>query len=146
MKHLRLDWQGIQDLRAHILPELEAIHLMFEHRERGARDRLERLLEATKLAAGFDAFRRLPVRLDRADIAPDEPVFVLRARDVVDTEAMRAWVAHAEEVGLAPALVARADAWATEMETYAATRAAHGDDTRPRSLADADLADLRRAA
>ena len=54
-------------------------------------------------------------------IGKDEPVFLLRAKDALAAEAVRAWADSAEEAGVDEDLVEAARTQADEMEAYAAT-------------------------
>ena len=52
--------------------------------------------------------------------APDEPVFVLRGKDLCSAYAVRQWANVAEQGGHhGPEKIAHARAWADEMEAYA---------------------------
>jgi hypothetical protein len=57
------------------------------------------------------------------EIADDEPVFVVRARDRAAPASVRAYASEAERLGASPRLVASARAHADAMEQY---QAEHG--------------------
>lgn len=61
-------------------------------------------------------------------IPDDEPVFLLRARDVTAARVVRYWAELAEHVGAEPEMVAAVRAWADEMIRYAGD---HGGFKRP---------------
>lgn len=52
-------------------------------------------------------------------IPEDEPVFLIRAKDVVGPAVVRTWAHMAAEAGADPDLCLRVAEWADEMELYA---------------------------
>lgn len=61
-------------------------------------------------------------------IGQDEPVFIIRARDIVAPETVRAWAVLARDAGADLALVALAERWADEMEEWQMAHGAHVPD------------------
>lgn len=53
------------------------------------------------------------------NIPEDEPVFLLRAKDVTAPTTVRCWAKFAEVEGADPELVGKVRAWADRMEDYA---------------------------
>jgi hypothetical protein len=53
-------------------------------------------------------------------IPDDEPVFVLRSKDIIGPATVRDWCDNAESVGAEPALIERVRRFAEEMDAYAA--------------------------
>jgi hypothetical protein len=59
---------------------------------------------------------------DRGVIGDDEPVFLVRAKDLLAPSVIEAWASLAEERG-APARAASARAWANEVRAWQETNA-----------------------
>lgn len=53
-------------------------------------------------------------------IPDDEPVFIIRAKDIVGPETVRMWAQFSEDAGADSELVFKVREWAQEMENYAA--------------------------
>ena len=64
-------------------------------------------------------------------IPEDEPVFLIRAQDVVAPAALENYATMAELVGADPKLVNMVREWAEEMRDWQAT---HEDDVKPADL------------
>jgi hypothetical protein len=63
----------------------------------------------------------LPLGVYMDPIIPDdEPVFLIRAKDIVGPETVRMWAQFSEDAGADSELVFKVREWAQEMENYAA--------------------------
>ena len=64
-------------------------------------------------------------------IPEDEPVFLLRAKDLASVSAVLAWADAAEEVGASPDMVKRAREWTAEMTRWRLANGAKIPDMPP---------------
>lgn len=55
---------------------------------------------------------------NQTSIGQDEPIFLIRAKDVIGSQAVRVWAAYALHAGGDPAMCARVQEWADEMDAY----------------------------
>jgi hypothetical protein len=66
-------------------------------------------------------------------IPDDEPVFLLRAQDMLASRAVRFWCAEAEKAGVAPEMIDRAWRHAIAMEVYGTRKVPDMPTQEPRS-------------
>lgn len=139
MKHLRRDWQGIQDLRGWVEPEPKGSILMrlldleghFDGAETHAEaaeqvyEELQSLILDLLVLSGCDSDK--PEAPSGSSIEPDEPVFMVRAK----TKAARGTVIRYAQLaamhGADPDYCQRIKGWADEMAAYRETKLASGE-------------------
>lgn len=73
---------------------------------------------------------RLKAKIACGDLSPDEPLFVLRARDRFAASLVRTWAIMADKHGAPPELVAEASRLADQMEEWPTKQTPGRDDTR----------------
>jgi hypothetical protein len=54
----------------------------------------------------------------KSSIRSDEPVFLIRAKDIIGGDAVRAWADLAEQAGASKTMTDRVRVWADEMDDY----------------------------
>ena len=119
MKHLRTDWQGIQDVRQQVFAELDGLEAMIDDPGLDDED-VENSIKAIRQLAcvatdewgGMDDY-------EASSIRDDEPVFVIRAKDPLAREVVRFYAAKARVAGSDAAYCTRLEEWAQEMADYA---------------------------
>ena len=84
----------------------------------------------------YEAIQPWPIERPQTEvnIAVDEPVFLLRARDVNAPDAVRFWAAATERVGGDPVTTERVRRWADEMQQWGEANGAKVPDTPPALL------------
>ena len=114
MIHLRTDWQGIQDVRQWLLPELEGLEAQVQQGD-DVEEEIGKLIDRIKKLAGVPL---TSPSLVHSSIGEDEPVFMVRAKDIVSGDVVRYWAAQANGVGSDPKLVERVHRYAAQMDEY----------------------------
>lgn len=59
-----------------------------------------------------------PIQDPSGKIGADEPVFLLRAKDLIAPEIVQEWALSAEDAGADPAMCKRVQEWADEMRAW----------------------------
>ena len=139
MKHLRTDWQGVQDVRSaldarpgSILDRLLDLEGHFERVEEALPEwanaiyaELQNLVYDVMLISGLDPDK--PEAQPGSSILPDEPVFMVRAKTKAARGTVICYAQLAAMEGAEPEYCVRIKGWADEMAAYRDAKLASGE-------------------